>query len=272
MKEGQSVEEALAERQGQQGGATQQDPPAGTEHEGGDQGAAGAAGAAQEKEAPTWDYVRELREENARRRTELREFEDAFQAYQPEQRAVLLDIARQLADPTLQPEAAKRLQTIAAAILEDDDGTEPGKTRTPKTPLGEEDPDQRPMTRAEWKIEQARIREEEANERAIAQIEDEARQLGYEPGTDDYFFLLQKAQLPDVAGDLKKAAEKVEDHYRERASQRAREVQDRASRWPGAPGTAADAASEVAKGRELKTFRDAAAATAALFQGRAGQT
>lgn len=265
FKEGQTVEEALAARQHEEGGAPPvEEPPAG------DQGTQGAEGAAQEKEAPTWDYVRELREENARRRTELREFEEAFSAYQPEQRAVLLDIARQLADPSLQPEAAKRLQTIAAAILEDEEGTEPGKTRTPKTPLGEEDPDQQPMTRAEWKKEQARIREEEANERAILAIEDEARQLGYEPGSDDYFFLLQKAQLPDVNGDLKKAAEKVEEHYRERSSARARQVEERAGRWPGSPGTASDAAA-IAEKSELKSFKDAAAATKALFGARAGR-
>ena len=223
--------------------------------------AEGAGTTHNHEQAPeTFDraYVENLRQEAAGYRTRAKEYDEVFGSYDPDSRAALLDIAKQLSDPTTQPAAAKRLQAIADKIME---AQGQGKVTRPD---GEEDPDSKPLTRKEFE-ELQKERDQAAQEKqAIESLENEARKLGYEPGSDEYFFLLGKAQEPDVAGDLAKAHEKVEQFFADKAAARARQVEEKAGKWPGAPGTAGNsggAGNEVEPPKNWKEARTRAMAT-----------
>ncbi len=263
--EGEAQPSTLEAARGEAGAAAQQQVA--------DSAAAQAAGEGTQQgtQAPpetfSREYVEELRRENAERRTALKEYEEAYSAYSPQEKSALLDIARQLADPSTQPAVAKRLQAIADGILK---GSADGK---PTRPTGEEDPDQRPMTRAEWKAEQARLNEEQKQAQAIREIEDEARSLGIEPGSLEYAELLYIAQDPEVAGVLSKAHEKLEAHYAAKAKARAEALAAKGERWPGVPGlnTGGTGAAD-AEGGPPKTWGDARKGAIAYLRARAGAT
>ena len=219
-----------------------------------------AAPASTEQQAPetfSREYVEGLRQEAAGYRTRAKEYDDVFGAYDDDSRATLLDITRKLADPNTRPEAAERMEKIAAKIRE---AHGQGKVTRPD---GEEDPDARPLTRKEFEELQAQRDEERQRELAIQSLENDARQLGYEPGTGEYFFFLDKLQLPDVAGDVQKAHEKVEQFFADKAAQRAQAVQDKAGKWPGQPGTAPNTGGAGNEVEPPKTWKEARARAAA---------
>lgn len=224
----------------------------------------------QQAETFSREYVEELRRENAKHRTAVKEYEEAFAGYDDNSRTTLLGIARQLADPTTQPDAAKRLQGIAENIMK---AQGEGKATRPD---GEEDPDQRPMTRAEWKAEQARLQEDAARDAAIADIENTSKALGIEPGSPDYALLLLFAQEPEVSGDLNKAKERLDRHYADKAKAEAEAHAARGERWPGVPGTAAGQAGGTGpadvEGGHPKSWKDARQGALAYLRARAGTT
>ena len=197
------------------------------------------------------EYVEQLREEAARYRNRAKEYDDVYGSYDEESRGALLDIARQLADPNTQPAAAKRLMAIAQKIEESQ------ANGTPTRPDGEEDPDARPLTKREWEQLQTERDNKAAEDRAIAQLEDEAKALGYEPGSAEYFFLLDKAQLPDVSGDLNKAHELVEQFFADKAAERARRVEEKAGRWPGVAGSAPNTGAADPDAKPITDFKAA---------------
>lgn len=239
------------------GATTQQTPEA-------IQAAAAQAGdPSGQEETFSREYVEQLRKEAAGYRTKAKEFEEAFSGYDPDSRAALLDITRQLADPATQPAAAKRLQKIAEKIM---DGAEKG---TATRPDGEEDPDQRPMTRKEWREEQARLQEEQEQAQAIRSIEEAAEGLGIKPGSLEYAELLYIAQDPEVAGDLTKAKELLDEHYAKKARERAEAIAAKGERWPGVPSTTGTPAGD-AEASEPKTWAEARKSAMAKIKARAG--
>ncbi len=241
-------------------------PPAGDGSDG-SQSTDPAAGQTQEPETFKREYVEELRRENARHRTTAKELEDrvkeydsAFSAYTPEERAVLLDITRQLSDPATQPAVAKRLQAIADNILKGGD--------IPKRPTGEEDPNQKPLTRAEWE----RLQQERDQEQQVNQLLDEVESLGYKPGTPDHAAFMAILMEPDVAGVVSKAQEKMNE--RKQAERQAiideyvKSVQEGKERWPGSNTGALPGFQPPAE--TPKTPREATKAAMAALAARAG--
>ncbi len=212
----------------------------------------------------TREYVENLRKESAGYRTKAKDYEDAFQGYDDASRTELLTIAKQLSDPTTQPDVAKRLQAIAENILK---GHEAG---TPTTPTGDEDPDSKPMTRKEWKDLQAEQEDARRNEEGIKSLEAEARGLGIEPGSIEYAELLFIAQAPEISGDLVKSKAKLEEHWASKAKARAEEIAKKGERWPGAAGTAAGTGAADAEGGSPKTFKESRAAAMAYLSAKVG--
>lgn len=250
------------EEGGSESGSTEGAPtgePATTGEAGGTPAASEATGT---PPAETFDrpYVEQLRQENARRRVEAKAFEDAFTGYNPDERQAFLDIAAGLADPTRQEASAKRLQQIANELLESEGA--------PRRPTGDVDPDQQPLTRAEFEKLSAERAEQQGIQDGIRQIVAEAKQLGYVENSPDYNELLFHASSPDVAGDLTKAHAKVQARKQEIIDSYAKDVAANGERWPAA-ATAATAAAAM-DGGPPKDFKSARKGALAWLNARPG--
>lgn len=211
------------------------------------------------KGTPTWEMVEELRQENARRRVASKEIDDAFSGYQPEEKAALLDIAKQLADPALQPAAAKRLQSIAERILSDSD-------TGVKRPTGEVDPDERPLTRREWKELEAKRDSDEKAKLSMDAIYKEAAKLGYEDPNSEESALLFRYALNETEGDLSKADERVKAYKQAIVDNYAKEVEAQRDKWLSSPGAAGGFGAGT--GKQPSTFSEAAAAFREMLKAR----
>lgn len=178
--------------------------------------------------------LRETRAEAAQRRIAEKEakalaqpYLDAFQGYTEAEQQQVLAIFRDLADPVKQVAAAERLAEISARLLENET---PGSRR----PTGEEDPDEQPLTKAEWKKLQAQRDQEQAQATALKQLEAEATEKGYPPDSLGYPMLLSAMMEPDVAGDIDKAVEKVKAYETSIVESYRKSVEQNGERWPGA--------------------------------------
>lgn len=192
-----------------------------------DQTTTGAPGEAQESKhtgQPTWELVEELRAENARRRVQSKQYEDAFSGYQPDEQTALLDIAKQLADPSLQPAAAKRLQAIAEEILK-------GEDSGPRRPTGEVDPLEKPLTRREWEDLERQKDQRRTEKDNMDAIYRDAEKLGYSDPDSPESALLFRFALRDTDGDLKAAHERVLAYNEAIVSRHAEQVAEGRNKW-----------------------------------------
>lgn len=217
------------------------------------------------------EALSDTRAEAARRRIEAKEakeqaqkYLDSFAGYTPAEQEQVLAIFKDLADPAKQVAAAQRLADISARLLESE-----GQTRRP---TGEEDPDEKPLTRKEWKELQEQRDQEQANATALKQLESAATEKGYPPDSPGYTVLLSAMMEPDVAGDMDKAVAKVKEYETSIVEAYRQTVEKNGERWPGAPaggsGTPpADPESGVKPG-----WGNARAAAAAFLKARVGGT
>lgn len=206
--------------------------------------------------------LKKVRAEAASRRVALKDYDSAFEGYDDSAKAQLLEIAKGLADPNLQPATAKRLKEIAERIE---------ASQSPTTPTGEPDPDQAPLTKAEWKRLEKEREEAQTLEAGIKAIETEARSLGYEPDSARYAMLLFEAQNPEVSGDLTKADERVKAYESTVIEGYRKSVQEGSEKWPGVvvPGSGTGAAD--VEGGAPKSFSEARKAALARLTGRPGK-
>jgi len=208
------------------------------------------------------EYVEKLRHEAAGRRTALKPYEEAFGAFDEQSRETYLRLAADIGsgDAKRQREAAAQFEAIAQKIK----GAE-----TPVTPQGEPDPDQQPMTRAEWKALQSEQSEKENLDRLVGEIEAEAKAAGIEPNTARYASYLFIMQQPDVAGDHGKALAALEAQEQSTIDRYAANVASGAAKWPTQAG-----GNGAPPGQERKplSWKDARSAAAALASGRPGQS
>jgi hypothetical protein len=213
--------------------------------------------------------LRETRQEAARRRTENKElstkvekFDQALAGYKPEEIDYLLEVFHDLSDPQAQKKAAKTLAEIADRVLESEGTT----TR----PTGEEDPDERPLTKKEWERLEAEKDQARAQEQALKQLEREATDKGYPPESPGYTVLLASLMEPDVAGDIDKAVKRVEEYEQSVVEKYRKQVEERGEKWPGAPATAATPAAEPGAGPPIG-WGNARKAAAAFLAAKAGE-
>lgn len=145
-------------------------------------------------------HIRELRDGEAKYRTELKPYKDVFGAFDPQDREVLFGLAQALReDPRT---GAQQMMELAQALL---GGDEPDEGVDDTADFDED----RPLTRAEaealWAAKQAEAQQTEAAQRAQAELLSEATALGYTEGSRGYWSLLIEAK--SHGGDLKKAHE-----------------------------------------------------------------
>ena len=215
--------------------------------------------------------LKETRAEAAARRIEAKEykekvakFDTALAGYKPEEVDYLLKMFHDLSDPKAQKRAAKELSEIAAKVLEAEGA--------PTRPTGEEDPDERPLTKKEWQRLEAEKDTARAQEQALKQLESEATSKGYPPDSPGYTVLLSSMLDPDVAGDIDKAVAKVEAYEQAIVAKYSKTVQENNGRWPcGAPESSPSAPADPDSGPPVgwSASRKAAAAFLASKVGRA---
>ncbi len=215
-------------------------------------------------EAPeTFDreYVEKLRKEAAGYRTKAKDYEDAFGGYNADEQKYLLDLTRRLSDPTSQVAAAKEWKEVVEAIESRD-----GKAR----PDGKEDPAQQPLTRAEYEAMRDEERKQADDSKLLESIQKEAADLGYKPDSREYAQLMFELLDPEVAGDMKKAHERIEGSVKSLKDKviadYRKEVEANAGRWPGG----AEVTTPVDQSEAPKDWKDARAAVFAKLAGKAG--
>jgi DivIVA domain-containing protein len=168
-------------------------------------------------------YVERLRREAAEHRTKAKTFHESFDGYQPEEVDVLLDLVRELnADPK---SAAGRLEALVESIREAYPDEVAAEETAPEY-----------LTRADLERIEAEKQEAKAQEDAVAAIETQAKEFGYEKGTADYFRLLWTAQ--NVTGaDLAKAHESIQAERQAIIDNYLKSKADDADALPGGSGS-----------------------------------
>lgn len=181
--------------------------------------------------------LKETRAEAASRRVEAKElkakvekFDTHLAGYKPEEIDYLLEVFHDLSDPKAQKKAAAELAAIAEKVL--------GNEGAPTRPTGEEDPDEKPLTKKEWERLEAERDQERATTQALAQLEREAGEKGYPKDSPGYTVLLSALMEPDVAGDIDKAVVKVQEYEASVVEKYRKQVEETGAKWPGAPASA----------------------------------
>ena len=161
-----------------------------------------------QREAVPWDDHVKLRHENAEYRKKWGPYEEAFGGFDDDGRSGWMDFIK-LAQSD--PEAA-RAQMLYSLIGEDGlaalgfGDQQGGEEQYPEQPQY--------LTREEFQAqlhdEFARREEAQSEEAAVAGVEDQAEQLGYEPGSLEYMQLLHLA-LTEHDGDLEAAHQAMGD-------------------------------------------------------------
>lgn len=199
-------------------------------------------------------YVERLRKESAQYRTRAKEYEtyaSAFEPYGEEDRAVWAEAMRRFnEDPK---GGAEYLDAIAKAVLAEYQE----QAEADAQPVTDEN--DVPLTMAQYReLREAEAREaEQAAE--ISRIESEAKELGYDPASDEYTYLLTIAsRLP--SGSLQEAHDKIEASYKARIdaafAAKAKEAED-------GHIVPADAGQAPSSERPIRTWQDARAAAEA---------
>lgn len=142
------------------------------------------------------EEIRNLRKESGNYRTKLREYEAPFEGYDDESRGVWFRLAETYkSDPQA---AAKAMQQIAEGVL----------TPEQAATQAENEAEEGFVTPQQLEQKFKEREEQAAQEREVERMRGEAKELGYELDSDDYFYLLFISQRN--GGDLKKAHEKIE--------------------------------------------------------------
>ena len=165
-------------------------------------------------EPDTFDraYVEDLRKENAKWRTQLREYEASFEGVDPDQVKALGEFARlSLAAEGGDVEAARKLEEML--------GEEPGEPAPASTPAPTFDEAHfRQLAREEAERIVATERDQTRTQTAIQDVITRAEALGYKHGSPDYVLLMQAANsletLPED-GDLLRAGDALVKAYKQ---------------------------------------------------------
>lgn len=176
---------------------------------------------------PKWaKEVRDLRKENAKRRTDLKQYESAFEPYGQEERDVWLGLAQLTAvDPR---KGAKALADLSKALEEGLSPEEAADAAGIPTP----DEDQ-PLTRKQLDDYMAEQKKELEIASAAAEIEKKATAAGYKVGTTEYKLLLTRAM--DMNYDLDAAIKAEKADIQTKAEALIAEKLASGEKWPITP-------------------------------------
>lgn len=193
------------------------------------------------------EYVQELRREAAGYRTKAQPYEETFGVYTDEDRQVWMEAAKLVAND---PKAgAEYLENIVKAL----------KASQEAAPASDPADENRPLTVAEFNKLQAEAKAEAAQTAEISRIEKQATDLGYDTESHHYTTLLTVAsRLP--SGDIAEAHKVLEAEKQAYRDSIIAELQATADGSPRVPSGAATAPSGE---KQIKTFKDAAAAAEA---------
>lgn len=192
--------------------------------------------------------VKRLRSEAAERRVAAKQFE-AFDRFDANDRAFLLELVEDLSSPERQGAAAERMRDVAERLLGGEITQEEAQDELEEIA----DDEDKPLTVKEWKAMQAKEAEEKAQAAAISEIESEAKSLGYEPNTAEWTLLMYHASQ-DTKGDLAKAHEIIAGQRQAIIDAWVEEQKAKGAKWITVPGAAQTSATEPS---QIKNLADA---------------
>lgn len=192
--------------------------------------------------------VRRLRSEAAERRVAAKQFE-AFDRFDANDKAFLLELVEDLSSPERQGAAAERMRDVAERLLGGEITQEEAQDELEEIA----DDEDKPLTVKEWKAMQAKEAEEKAQAAAISEIESEAKSLGYEPNTAEWTLLMYHASQ-DTKGDLAKAHEIIAGQRQAIIDAWVEEQKAKGAKWITVPGAAQTSATEPS---QIKNLADA---------------
>lgn len=183
-----------------------------------------SAAPAGEEEPKVYDaeYVRKLRDGEAKYRTRYAPFRDAFEGYEDGEVEAFLELAKQLREA---PEAAAQRMIEAAKAIYGD--------RFPEVLEGEQGP--KPLTREDLERELAERDAQREQQAAIASVEEKARSLGYQDDTADWRELMFLASTKHN-GDLNAAHKAIEDRKAKIVEDYLKSKADKNGRFPAGTG------------------------------------
>lgn len=198
-------------------------------------------------------YVEELRQESAKYRTRAKDYEDAFEGYDDDTKAAMLDLARELnADPHM---GSKRMVEVAKQVLGEDGFRDLLEDKGPK-----------PLTEADVERKFKEREQAQAQEQAVQDVMREAKDLGYAEGTPDqaelFWFAHNKTE-----GDLSKAHEAVQARKQAAVDEYLKGKEADADAFP----TPTTAGSGSTGGEPPKDFGSAREALMARLAGKPGE-
>lgn len=187
-------------------------------------------------------YVEKLRKESAGYRERAKRFESAFDGFEESDQEVLLGLAKSLReDPT---RGAQEMAAIAKAIMD--------QIGEGDAPEADAEGESEYLTVEKYKA----LKEQEAVEDQVRQIEREAVDLGYKKGSPEYQYLLAVAKtLPDA--DLSKAHAQIKAREQAAVDAYLAQKQQQAGAAPKVPG---DVSTPASSERTITNFKDARAA------------
>lgn len=210
-------------------------------------------------EARTFDekYVKELRDEAAKYRTQYAPFRDTFEGFGEEDVQAFLSLAADLRD---NPEAAARRMFEASRALAGDDFE--------KWITGNTEP--APLTREDLERELAEREQQRELERMVEQVHKDVEGLGYKRGTYEFNEVLYRANN-EHGGDLKAAHEAMQAYRQRLADEFLAEKAKKNSAFPAAAGggSAPQGQEPPAEGKD--SFAVARDRMEAMLRGAPGQ-
>ena len=198
------------------------------------------------------DYVEELRQEAAKYRTQLRDYEQKFDGYTDEERSALLDyvyLTRQAEAGN--EEAARQLQEMFG---------EQDETPAPEPVQQFDEETFRRLAREEAERLVAEQAQAQAQQQAVQNVQTRAKELGYEAGTEDYVLLMKFANDVDPADnpDLIAAGhEKVQAYKQAIIDAHLAQIQAQNDQIPVQPTTPGVAPSQATPPRTFEEARQA---------------
>lgn len=179
-------------------------------------------------------YVEKLRKENAERRTQMKDYEEAFGAWDKESQDIWRGVIKLAAQDN--KKGAEAMTDLVKALLDEGD-TEGAADLVDKIEEVKDEED-RPLTKKEMEKFLADRDKLSADEAAVKEVQSEAAAMGYKTGTAAYLNLLNLAKL-EHNFDIKKAHEALQSQKQAIIDEYVAERAAAGDKWIKGPGAGA---------------------------------
>lgn len=231
-------------------------------------------------------YIEKLRRENAERRTRAKAWEDSFSAFDSTDQEWIQETFRLAAssDPAVAAAGVQRIDQMKAILLGQDPNTPatPATSAAPATPPPGDpapvtNPDDAPLTQAQFRKWQEEMRQQQIVDSQKVAIDNELKSLGIQKYSDDQASLTPEYRMvinfarDDTNGDLKEAVAMLGRYQQAIRDQAVGVKADQAGRFPTTPGNAAGQAPADPATQARPSWEDARAKLESMLDATPGE-